>query len=301
MPRVARIKNDQGIYHIMVKSITELLLFKDEADKQKFMELVKKYKTIYNFKLYAFCLMDNHGHFIIDSSGNDISKIMHCINQCYSMYYNKKYNRKGPVFADRFKSVLIQNNRQLLCTSAYIHNNPKDIHGYAEHVENYKHSSLRIYLNNSLDYLKVLDISFILNFYSIKSDIAKKKYLQFVKNRLGKEISSDMEFENEPTQYISGKNTIIPNVTASDIQKFIIAYTNQSFDLHIKHQHKNNELKSICVLLFRSLCNYDYKEICKILGNLTSASVSRLCNKGLDLILNKYTTLIDDFLIAHSL
>lgn len=63
MPRMARIKNDFGIYHIMVRSISEINLFNSDKDKDKYLSIISKYQKIFKFKIYAFCLMTNHGHF----------------------------------------------------------------------------------------------------------------------------------------------------------------------------------------------------------------------------------------------
>ena len=84
MPRIARIKKLEGIYHIMVRSISDVSLFKDSKDKDIYLLLIKKYQKIYLFKVYAYCLMQTHGHIAIDCCGADISKIMKSINQCYA-------------------------------------------------------------------------------------------------------------------------------------------------------------------------------------------------------------------------
>ncbi len=89
--------------------------------------LVKKYKDLYNFKIYGYCLMDNHSHLMIDANGADISKVMHGINFSYAMYFNRKYERDGHLFKDRFKSKIVNNDKYLKALSLYIHNNPTGI------------------------------------------------------------------------------------------------------------------------------------------------------------------------------
>lgn len=65
------------------------------------------YQENYGFKVYGFCLMDNHAHFIIDVNGADISNIMHSINFKYAQVYNRKHKRHGHLFQDRFKSKIV--------------------------------------------------------------------------------------------------------------------------------------------------------------------------------------------------
>ena len=113
MARKARLKSGDAIYHIMCKSISEVNLFRDSEDKEKYLSLTKKYKKLYNVKIYGYCLMDNHAHLLIDANGADISKVMHGINFSYAMYFNKKYEREGHLFKDRFKSKIVDNDRYL--------------------------------------------------------------------------------------------------------------------------------------------------------------------------------------------
>ncbi len=101
-----------------------------------------------NFKLHAFSLMPNHFHLMIEQSGDiSISKLMSKLCTSYSKYFNKKYKRVGHVFQDQFKAVLIENNPQLMWTSAYIHMNPvKD--GLVKKPEEYIWNSYNDYASN---------------------------------------------------------------------------------------------------------------------------------------------------------
>jgi len=94
-----------------------------------------------NFKLYAFCLMPNHFHLLIEQIDNiSISKLISKLCTSYAKYINKKHKRVGHIFQDQFKSVLIENNPQLMWTLTYIHMNPvKDY--LVKHPEEYKWSS----------------------------------------------------------------------------------------------------------------------------------------------------------------
>ena len=97
------------------------------------------------FKLHAFCLMPNHFHLLVEQTDKiPISKLISQICTSYAMYVNKKYKRVGHVFQDQFKSILIENNSQLMWVSSYIHmNSVKD--GLAKHPNEYKWSSYDSY------------------------------------------------------------------------------------------------------------------------------------------------------------
>ena len=72
----------------------------------------------------AWCLMDNHIHLLLDDGHAHLSDCMHSITTAYAMYFNSKTGRRGPVFQDRFKSVPILDDDQLLNCVRYIHDNP---------------------------------------------------------------------------------------------------------------------------------------------------------------------------------
>jgi putative transposase len=302
MPRIARIKNSAGIYHIMVRSISDIPLFRNSQDKDQYLKLIKKYLIIFRFKVYAYCLMTTHAHIIIDCSGADISKIMKSINQSYAAYFNKKYNRHGHLFQDRFHSKIIDNEKYLINLSVYIHNNPKDIEKYKDNVEKYKYSSLGIYLDLSSDKLEILDTNFILQHFSDDKASAEKSYHELIKRFSNTSKEIDVEFKKVGTECRSERKILIRNFTPEEIINFIQEYTDSHFNIHIKFNHKVTIAKSLCVLIMRSLCNFTFKQICSIIGNITESSIWRLCDKGYSLITTDdgYKNLLDNIIERYS-
>jgi len=107
MPRKAREKSPESVYHIMCRSESQFWLFRDDEDKDYYLDLLKRYTDKYKSILYAYCLMDNHLHLHLDPKGFDVSKFMHSLNTAYVRYYNKKYQRHGHVFQERFQSKIL--------------------------------------------------------------------------------------------------------------------------------------------------------------------------------------------------
>ncbi len=60
MPRTARSKSSTGIYHIILRGINKQILFLDQEDKERFLHTLLEFKDISQYKIYAYCLMDNH-------------------------------------------------------------------------------------------------------------------------------------------------------------------------------------------------------------------------------------------------
>ena len=298
MPRLARKKDEKSIFHIMVRSISELMLFKEDEDKLKYLELIKKYQLKYMFKVYGYCLMDNHGHLIIDVNGSDISRIMHSINFSYAQYFNRKYKRHGHVFQDRFKSKVVKDERYLIALSAYIHNNTTDIKEYKNKLEEYRFSSLKDYIKNKNEF-EILDKGFLIKLLNLENKVNKDNYLKLVYrcDDLNKEI--DIEFEVKETEYRSERQIIARNNKPQEIIEHVLKYTNIDKELvYIKNKKESTVSRALCALLMRCFCNYSQKDICKVLGNITQSRISMLCSIGVDIILNdrKYKGILEDFI-----
>ncbi|MDP4089473.1 MAG: transposase [Bacillota bacterium] len=287
----------------MVRSISEILLFKNSKDKEKYLEIIQKYKEIYLFDVYAYCLMSTHAHLVIDCCEADISKIMKSINQSYSSYYNYTYNRHGHVFQDRFKSKIIDNDNYLLNLTAYIHNNPKDITEYAEDVSKYPYSSLGIFLGKNNYMSSLVNYKHILGYFSQDIIRARKTYLELM-NRMYN-IDNSAVFENlrlesefclEKSEYRSERNIIFRNVSPDMIVKYISKESGIYFNPHLKHSRKNDEFKALFVIIMRSLSNHSLKEICTYISNTTLSNIWRLSEKGFNLITGniKYTNMFNE-------
>lgn len=127
-----------------------------------------------NFKLYAFCLMPNHFHILIEQCRDiSISKLMLKVCTSYATYINKKYKRVGHVFQDQFKAVLIENNSQLMWTSSYIHMNPvKD--GIVKNPYQYKWSSYNDFVSERN--LPIIYKQFFLDLFGSKDNFIKETF-----------------------------------------------------------------------------------------------------------------------------
>lgn len=124
MTRVARALSELGHYHVMLKGCAGQLIFEDDDDRLYFLNLLNRRFTSAHIRLLAWCLMDNHVHLLFDDLNNQMSVAMHAIDTAYAKHFNQKTGRRGPVFQERFKSVIISDDKQLLRCVRYIHDNP---------------------------------------------------------------------------------------------------------------------------------------------------------------------------------
>lgn len=124
MPRKPRVISSTGIYHITLRSVNQHIIFEEESDFQKFLFVLSDCKRTFDVDIYAYCLMDNHIHLLINSFSNDLSSFFKSLGSRFVRWYNNKYLRSGHLFQDRYFSVPVEDNSQYLLTLLYIHNNP---------------------------------------------------------------------------------------------------------------------------------------------------------------------------------
>jgi len=123
MPRTARIAPQEFVYHILTRGNNKQDVFKDDEDFLKYIDIIKKYKEKYLFKLYHYVLMTNHVHLVMETTeaGGELAQIMKGINLSYAQHYKKKYKYTGHFWQDRFKSIIISKDfglRQLCGTKS---------------------------------------------------------------------------------------------------------------------------------------------------------------------------------------
>jgi putative transposase len=302
MPRSARIKSFDSIYHIMCRSISDVSLFRDKKDKDQYLDILKKNQELFHFKVYCFCLMNTHCHLIIDVNGADISKIFHGINQSYAFYFNRKYKRHGHVFQDRFKSVIVDSDLYLITLSGYIHANPLSIKKFKDCPEKYQYSSLGIYLGINEDKQGLLDNkSFVIKKFSENSISEGRMYIQFVEQCKDKKMKETVEFKNDGTRYESSRTILPRNYEIDHIINYITTKTNCTKEtLRMKNNKKSIEYRALCVFFMRCFCNYKQTDICRVIGNITQSRVSKLCVIGMEMAKSKkeYKNLVDEFIKA---
>lgn len=138
-------------------------------------------------ELVSFCLMPNHFHLLVlEKEEGGIAKYMQRALTAYTKYFNLKYDKTGHLFQGSYKSVLMEDDRQLMHASAYIHKNPTELKEWKGKEESYPWSSFSDYVyQNRFDKLLATDI--ILERYKNKSS----EYKNFVKTSLAKEVEGN--------------------------------------------------------------------------------------------------------------
>lgn len=124
MPREARRRALSGFYHVIVRGVGKQILFEDDFDRMRFIKTLEQYSTETEVVVSAYCLMENHVHLLVFERQNGLSVMMKKIGVSYSEYFNKKYERTGHLFQDRYLSEPVETEQYLLTVFRYILNNP---------------------------------------------------------------------------------------------------------------------------------------------------------------------------------
>ena len=147
MARMARsdILFDGCYAHVFTRSIEKRRVFEETEDFDFFISSLKTAKKESAFQVFYYCLMQTHFHMAVGIAKLDgFSSAMQNLKWKYTRYFNKKHKRWGPLWRERFKSMLIEDERYLCACGQYIHYNPVDA-GIVNDEERWPYSSARHY------------------------------------------------------------------------------------------------------------------------------------------------------------
>ncbi len=183
MPRASRIKSESGIYHIIMRGINRQTLFLDDEDCTKFIQTLQRYREICGYKLFAYCLMGNHVHLLLCENNEPLEIFMRRICGSYVFWYNKKYDRIGYLFQDRFRSEPVEDDTYFVTVLRYIFQNPIKA-GIVNKINNYKWTNHNDYIGINI----MTDTDFVLNIFNeIDKEKALKSFIEYINQENGDE------------------------------------------------------------------------------------------------------------------
>jgi len=177
MARQARVEVEGGLYHVITRGNNRRQIFNSPADYEKFLLLLAVQKTKLPFFLYAYCLMTNHVHLLLERQASAVGCIMHRVLTGYAQYYNRRYRHVGHVLQGRHKAILCQSERYLSELVRYIHLNPVRA-GMVIVPEGYEYSSHRAYLG--IEPAGIVDVDPVLRHFGARKEVARANYRKFV-------------------------------------------------------------------------------------------------------------------------
>src|ERR1043166_1855603 len=145
MARKPRVEFKGAFYHVIVRGNQRQKIFRDDRDRLTYLDRVEHYRQRYGFKIYAYVLMANHVHLLLQTGKTPLSKILQGIQFTYTRYHNQRYRTVGHLFQGRYKAILCDRNAYLIELVRYIHLNPTRLKTPAD-LDKYRWSSHHAYL-----------------------------------------------------------------------------------------------------------------------------------------------------------
>jgi putative transposase len=124
MARPLRLAIPGGLYHVIARGNDRQLIYLDDDDRRRFLELLGQAVERYRLLCHSYCLMDNHYHLLLETPLANLSLAMRQLNGLYAQHFNRRSGRCGHVFQSRFRAILIQKESHLMRTARYIVRNP---------------------------------------------------------------------------------------------------------------------------------------------------------------------------------
>lgn len=192
MPRHKRIEIEGGIYHVIQRGLERREIFRDDSDRQEFINRLSLGLKQIGHKCYGWVLMPNHFHLLIRTGERSLSDLMRKLLTGYAIYFNRKYERNGYLYQNRYKSILCQQDNYLLELVRYIHLNPlrakivEDING----LNKYKWSGHGVLVGeNKAEWQSTGEI---LEHFGGKKSKAVIKYIEFISEAKDKGNRDDL-------------------------------------------------------------------------------------------------------------
>ena len=150
MPRLPRSYIETSYFHVMTQGINKTYIFSKEDDIKFYIREIYKLAEECKIKIISYCIMNNHAHMLLETTRiKNLSSYMQRLNARYAKYYNKKYNRVGYVFRDRYKAEGIYSQRHLYSCIKYIYYNPVKA-GICKKVSEYPYSNFKEEIKDDL-------------------------------------------------------------------------------------------------------------------------------------------------------
>ena len=182
MPRQSRIDAPRALHHVIVRGIERKAIFKDNEDRDAFVDRFGKVFSESSTPCFAWALMANHVHMLVRTADTPLATLMRRLLTGYAIAFNRRHCRHGQLFQNRYKSILCQEDTYLLELTRYIHLNPlrAGIVKTLAALDTYAYTGHSVLMGRARAGWQ--DDSKILGMFAKNKKTAREKYRAFVKN-----------------------------------------------------------------------------------------------------------------------
>ena len=179
MARKPRIHFVGALYHVISRGNRGQVIFRDEGDYERYWRFLGEYKKRYGVVFYAYALMPNHLHLLVQVRDAPLSRVMQALQFRYTRTFNIRYRKSGHLFQGRYKAILCERDAYLLKLSAYLHLNPVRA-GLVDDPMDYRWTSYGAYVKGRGD--ELVDTGLVLAQFSRNRSSAMRGYERFVRD-----------------------------------------------------------------------------------------------------------------------
>ncbi|MEX0805795.1 MAG: transposase [Candidatus Binatia bacterium] len=184
------------LYHVIVRGNQRQKTFASNQDFKAYLDRLDRYRAKFKVRIYAYCLMPNHAHLLLETGSIPLSKFMQGLQQSYTQYYNRTHRKVGHLFQGRYQAIICDKDRYLLALVRYIHLNPVRA-GLVKGPERYPYSGHASYLISGT--AKILETGPVLKLLG-----GKKNYEKFVLDGTG-ESHNEEYYEVEDQRFLGAE------------------------------------------------------------------------------------------------
>ncbi len=177
MGRKPRVHFPGAVYHVITRGNQKQIIFKDREGYSRFLNFLDEAQTRFSFKLYAYVLMPNHVHLLMEVGSYPLAKVMQTLLYRYTRYFNNRYRKVGHLFQGRYRAILCDKDHYLLELVRYLHLNPVRA-GLVKEAKRYPWSSHEKYLKGRDE--GGVAVREVLSYWSKQRGEAIKRYTEFV-------------------------------------------------------------------------------------------------------------------------
>jgi REP element-mobilizing transposase RayT len=299
MARPLRVEYPGAYYHVINRGNNQEKIFKNDRDKEKFLEYLAKANQRFSIIIHTYCLMSNHFHLLVETPDPNLSMAMQWINVSYATYFNRKRGRHGHLFQGRFKAILIDADEYLKHLSRYIHLNPVRAKIVAI-PSKYQWSSYAAFIGK-LKTPSFLETDWLLSNFGKRKKEARRNYKAFVeaadittvenphKQLTAGFILGDLDFVNwVKDSFLSGRKDEkeIPQLKKlkPKIQlETVVNAVCQEFVCNEEHiitkGRKQNKAREVAIHLTRELSGMSCKDLGLYFGGVSGALITMMSNR----------------------
>jgi REP-associated tyrosine transposase len=185
MARPLRIEFSGALYHVTSRGDRREPIFEDAEDRQRFLGTLAEVVKQFHWLCYAYCLMTNHYHLVVETPQGNLSKGMRQINGVYTQASNRRHQRTGHLLQGRFKAILVDKESYLLELTRYVVLNPVRA-GMVAQPQQWPWSSYRAMVGKAPAPAWLATDTLLAALGQWRQE-AQRRYRQFVREGIGKE------------------------------------------------------------------------------------------------------------------